>query len=128
MAQKLVLISMFSVFLTNIFFLFKSFLHQNYLIVFFWSLSDSNSPQVSRTLHSTLADLNNAVVWKIFTRSLISKSSSPCTNPLVTVPTSLITISTKVEVLILLFTFFQFHSWVNRDNFASSLFVFVDYY
>ena len=55
-------------------------------MVFPWSLSDSKSPQVSRTLLSILADLNNAVVWMVSTHSLISKSSSPFTYPLVTVP------------------------------------------
>ena len=49
-----------------------------------WSLSDNKSSQVSRTLN-TLADLNNAVVWMVSTRSLISKSSSPFTNILVIV-------------------------------------------
>ena len=47
-----------------------------------WSLSDIKSPQVSRTL---LGILNNAVVWMVSTRPIISKSFSPCTNPLVTV-------------------------------------------
>ena len=32
------------------------------LVVVHWSLSNSKSPQVSRTLHSILADLNNAIV------------------------------------------------------------------
>ena len=32
-------------------------------MVFHWSLSDSKSPQVSRTLLNILAVLNNAVVW-----------------------------------------------------------------
>ena len=48
-------------------------------MVFFWSLSDCKSPQVSRTLLSILADLNNAVVWLLSTFPLISKSSSPFT-------------------------------------------------
>ena len=47
-------------------------------MVFLWSLSDSKSPQVSRTLLSILADLNNAVVRMVSTRVFISKSSSPC--------------------------------------------------
>ena len=55
-------------------------------MVFPWSLSDSNFSQVSRTLFSILADLNNAVVWMVSTRPLISKSSSPSINLLVTVP------------------------------------------
>ena len=55
-------------------------------MVFHWSLSDSKSPQVSKTLLSNLADLNNVVVWLVPTRSLISRSSSPFINPSVTVP------------------------------------------
>ena len=55
-------------------------------MVFHWSLSDSKSPQVSRTLLSILAVLNNAVVWIVSTRPPTSKSSSPFSNPLVTVP------------------------------------------
>ena len=86
------------------------------------SLSDYNSPQVSRTLPSILANLNNTVVWMVSTCLLISKSSSPFTSPLVTVPSALVTFgltitfmfivfqfSSKVEVLICLFTFFQFY-------------------
>ena len=49
-----------------------------------WSFSDSKSPQVSRTLLSIQADLNNAVVWMVSTRPLISKSSRPFINSLVT--------------------------------------------
>ena len=62
-------------------------------MVLHWSLSNSKSPQVSRTLLSILADLNNAVV--------ISKSSSLYINPLVTLPRALITIiiiSIAVEI------------------------------
>ena len=61
-------------------------------MVFHWSLSDSKSPQVSRTLLSILAVLNNAVVWMVSTRPPISKSSSPFSNPLVTVANAPITI------------------------------------
>ena len=53
---------------------------------FHWSLSDSKSPQVSRTLLTILAVLNNAVVWMVSTCPPTSKSSSPFSNPLVTVP------------------------------------------
>ena len=90
-------------------------------MVFLWSLSDSKSPQVSWTIFSILADLNNDVVWMVSTCTLISKSSSPCTNPLMTVPRAPITIGmtvtfmflsffqfpSKVQVLIFLFIFFQ---------------------
>ena len=45
-----------------------------------WGLNDSKCPQLFRTLLSILDDLNIAVVSMVFTRSLISKSSSPCNN------------------------------------------------
>ena len=74
--------------------------------------------QVSRTLLSILAFLNNVVVWMVSTCPPTSKSSSPFSNPLITVPKALITIGIIVtcmfhsldEVLILLFTFFQFYT------------------
>ena len=43
----------------------SEFSHQLTLMVFNWNLSDSKSPQVSRTLLSILADLNNTVVWTV---------------------------------------------------------------
>ena len=66
------------------------------------SLSDNKSPQVSRTLLSFLADLNNAVVWMVSTRPLISKSSNPCTNLLV----SVLKPPTKISFIVT----FMFHS------------------
>ena len=53
-------------------------------MVFHGSLSDNKSPQVSRTLLSILADLNNAVVCVVSSCPLISKSFNPSINPLVT--------------------------------------------
>ena len=102
-------------------------------MVFHWSLSDSKSPQVSRTLLSILAVLNDAVVWMVSARPPTYTSSSPFSNPLVTVPNAPITIgiivTCKVEILILFFTFFQFYSVVSRDSkvdyFASSLFLLI---
>ena len=109
----------------------------------YWSLSDSKSSQVSRTLLSILAVLNNAVIWIVSTRLPTSKSSRPFNNPFVYCAKStyhnwynrhfhvpqLFQFSSKVEVLILLFTFFQFYSVVSRDskvdNFANSLFLLV---
>ena len=108
-------------------------------MVFHWSLSDSKS-QVSWTLLSILAVLNNAVVWMVSTRPPTAKSSCPFNTLLVTVPKAPITIGIivtfifhiffqfppKVEVFILLFTFFQLYSVASRDcnvdNFASYLF------
>ena len=46
-----------------------------------WSPSDSISYQVSRTLLSILADLNNAEVWIITIRPPISNFSSSLSNP-----------------------------------------------
>ena len=60
-------------------------------MVFHWSLSDCKSPQISRTLLSILAVLNNAVVWMVSTRPPTSKSTSPFSNPLVTVSKAPIT-------------------------------------
>ena len=112
-------------------------------MVFYWSLSDGKSPQVSRTLLSILVVLNNAVIWMVSTRPPTSKSASSFNNLLVTVPNAPITIGIvvtfmfhsffqfprKVEVPIVLFTFFQFYSVVSRynkvDNFASSLFLLI---
>ena len=87
-----------------------SFSHQRQLMVFHWSLSDSNSPQVSRTLLSILAVLNNVVVWMVSTRPPTSNSSSPFSNPLVTVPKASITIG--IIVTFMFHSFFQFSSKV----------------
>ena len=74
-------------------------------MVFHWSLSDSKSPQVSRTLLSILAVLSNAVIWIVSTHPPTSKSSRPFNNPLVIVPKAPITIGTIVT--------FMFHSFFN---------------
>ena len=85
--------------------LIESFSHQFWLIVFHWSLSDSKFPQVSRTLLSILAFLNNAIVWIVSTRPPTSKSSSPFSNHLVTIPNAPITIGIIVTCM--------FHSFFN---------------
>ena len=74
-------------------------------MVLHWSLSDSKSPQVSRTRLWILAVLSNAVIWIVSTRPPISKSSRPFNNPLVIVPNAPITIGTIVT--------FMFHSFFN---------------
>ena len=98
-------------------------------MVFHWILRDCNSPQVSRTVLSILVDLNNAVVWMISTRPVISKCSCPCINPLVTVLWALIIIGITITFMfhsffdfqattryLSLFVFFQFYSVVSRDS------------
>ena len=106
-------------------------------MVFYYSLSDCKSPQVFRTRLSILAVLNKAVVWMV--SLLVLLPQSPFNNLLVTVRKAPITIGiivtfmfhiflqfpSKVEVLILLFTFLHFYPVVNQDsklhNFASSI-------
>ena len=83
-------------------------------MAFHWSLSDSKSPQVSRTLLSILAVLNNAVVWMVSTRPPTSKSSSPFSNPLVTVPNAPITIGIIVTCM-----FHSFFSSLARSRYLS---------
>ena len=111
-------------------------------MVFHWRLGDSKSPQVFRTLLSILAVFNNAVVGMVSTRPPTSKSSRPFNNPLVTVPKAPITIgiivtfmfhsffqfSSKVEVLISIFTFFQFYFVVCRDSKVDNLAVFLFFF
>ena len=65
-------------------------------MVFHKGLSDSKSPQVSRTLLSILADLYYAVVWMVSTRPSISKSSSSFIDPFFTVPRAPITLGINV--------------------------------
>ena len=72
-------------------------------MVCYWSLNDSKSLQVSRTLLSIQADLNNPLVWMVSTCPLISKSSSSFTKPLRINPNAPITIGITVT--------FMFHSW-----------------
>ena len=72
-------------------------------MVFHWSLSDRKSPQVSKTLLSIMADLNNAIVCMVSTRQFISKFSNPCNKLFVTIPSALITIGITVT--------YMFHSF-----------------
>ena len=73
------------------------------MTVFHWRLRDNKFPQVSNTFLNILTDLSNTVVWMVSTRPLISESSSPCTNTLVTVSKPPITIGITVT--------FMFHSF-----------------
>ena len=66
------------------------------------------------TLLSILADFNSDIVWMISTRPLISKSSSNCINPLVTVPRTPITIG-----IIIIFMFHSFFNSLARSKYLS---------
>ena len=79
--------------------LLDSFSHQRLLIAFHRNLSDSKFPLVSRTLFSILADLNHTVAWMVSTRPIISKSSPPCINPLVTIPRAPIIIGNSITFI-----------------------------
>ena len=72
------------------------FSHQLTLMVFHWSVSDSKSLQLSRTLLSTLADLNNAIVWIILVRPPMSNFSSPLSKPSGNIPSAPITFDITV--------------------------------
>ena len=74
-------------------------------MVFHWSLSDSKSSQVSRTLLCILAVFSNVIVWTVSTRQPTFKFSSPFSKPLVTVPNAPITIGIIVTCM--------FHSFFN---------------
>ena len=77
-------------------------------------LSDSKSPQISRTLLSIQADLNNVVVWIVSSCLLISKSYSSFINPSVTVPRAPITIG-----IIITFMFHSFFNYLARSIYLS---------
>ena len=83
-------------------------------MVFHWSLSDSKSPQVSRTLLSILAVLSDVVVWMVSTRPPISMSSNTFSNPLVAVPNEPNTID-----IIVTFMFHSFFSPLSRSRYLS---------
>ena len=74
-------------------------------MVFHWRLSDSKSPQVSRTLLGILAVLNNVVVSMVSILPPTSKFLSPFSNPLFSVSKAPITIG-------IIFTFMS-HSFFN---------------
>ena len=85
------------------FFLLREFFISAFKDVFHWSLSDSKSPRVFRTLLCILAILNNAVVLMVSTYPHVSKFSSPLTNHLGFVQRAPITIDITVT--------FMFHSF-----------------
>ena len=104
------------------------------------SSSDSKSPQVFSNLLSILADFNNVVVGVISTCPFVSKSSSSCTNPLVSEPRAPIGITFTLMFHIFFcsqarsrhlsfFSFsFNFTLWSGRRKSPISLLFFVDYH
>ena len=76
----------------------------NSLMVFLWSVSDCKS-QDSSTVLSILANLNNVVIWMVSILALISKSSSPGINLLLTVLGFPFTISNTVTFMFNCFIF-----------------------
>ena len=89
-------------------------------MVFHRSLSVSKSPQVSRIRLSILTVLNNAVICMVSTRLPTSKSSSPFSNHLVTVPNAPITI-----VTFMFHSFFNYLAWPRYLSFFSHFFSFI---
>ena len=83
-------------------------------MVSYWSLSDSKSHGVSRTLLSILVDLNNSVVWMVSTCPSTSNTSSPLSKPLWSVPRAPITIG-----IIITLTFPSFLSSPARSEYFS---------
>ena len=83
-------------------------------MVFHWSLNDTKSLKVTRTLLSIPAVLNNLVVWIVSTRPLISKSSSPFNNPSVTV--------TRAPIIIGLIVTSMFNSFFSKSPLISRTF------
>ena len=102
---------------------YDSFSHQHQLMVFHWSLSSSESPQVSRTFLSILAVLNNVVVWMVSTRPLISKSSCPFNNSSMTVSEAPIT--SGIIVTFMFDSFFSSLAWSGYLSFFSFSFNFI---
>ena len=76
-----------------------------------WSLTDSKSPQVSQTLHSILVDLYNVVIWMVFTRPLISNSSSAFIEILQIVPSAPTTIGITVKFMFYIYFSSSASSW-----------------
>ena len=83
-------------------------------MVFYWSLRDYISLQVSKTVLSILAALINAVVWIVSTRPLIFKSPKTFTNHLGNVPKAPATVGITVT-----FMFHRFFNSLARSRYLS---------
>ena len=98
----------------NLLLLLSIIIHFFLIRVFHRRLSNSKSPQVSRTLLSILTIFNNVVVWMVSTWPPTSKSSRPFNKPLVTVPKAPITIG-----IIVTFIFHSFFNYLARSTYLS---------
>ena len=98
----------------NYYFYSLRVVHISVIWWYFIEVCDNKSPKISRTLLSILADLNNAVVYLVSACPLISKSSVPCINPLVTKSRALISIG-----IIVIFMFHSFVSSLARSRYLS---------
>ena len=87
----------------NFLLILASYTHQPYLVVIHRSLNVCKSPQVSRTFHSILTDLNNAVDWMVLILPPVSNSSSLSSKFFRTIPSAPTTISITVT-----FTYYIF--------------------
>ena len=103
-------------------------------MVFHLSLSDSKSPQVSRTHLSILADLKSAVVWMVSILPLIFSISSLFSRPCGCVPSAPIIIGIIVTfmfysfpVICLSFPFllFSFYGQLERKNLLDKKYFFL---
>ena len=90
------------------------------LMIFHCILRDSKSPQVSRTLPDILVDLDNAVVWEVFTCLLIFQ---PFYQNFGIVPNLKITIGISIT-----FIFHSFISSLARSTVIISSFIFSNFY
>ena len=99
-----------------------SFSHQRLMTVFLWSLRDSKFPQVSKTLLSILANLNNSVVWMVSIHTPISNSYNPLSKLLGTVPSAPITIG--ITITIMSHSFFRFLAMSKYLSMFSFSFIF----
>ena len=107
----------------NYYFSFKRVFHTSVSWSFFtggWVTVSRT--QVSKTLLNTQPALNNTVIWMVSTRLLISKSSFPCINPLVTFPSTPIRIGIPV-----VFIFHCFFSSLARSKHLSRFSLFFSF-
>ena len=89
--------------------------HPRKLIVFYWSLSDSKSPKISRFLLSILTYLNNAVVRRVSIYPPFSNLPPPPSFKLLwTVPSATLIIGITVTI-----TCHSFFSYLTRCKYFS---------